>query len=62
MDMMSSIANMATSMKAAEFANNYSLAVTKKVMDSQEMAAQEILEMLPDVPAMAKGQYIDTYA
>ena len=62
MDMMSSIASMATSMKAASFANDYSLAVTKKVMDSQEMAAQEILEMLPDVTAMAKGQYIDTYA
>ncbi|MCI8477814.1 MAG: putative motility protein [Oscillospiraceae bacterium] len=62
MDMMSSIASMATSMQAANFANSYSLAVTKKVMDSQEMAAQEILEMLPDVAAMAKGQYIDTYA
>lgn len=57
---------MATSMKAAEFANNYSIAVQKKMMDTQELAAQEVLEMLPDVQqmqmAVPKGQYIDVYA
>lgn len=64
--MMESIASMATSMKAAEFANNYSIAVQKKMMDTQELAAQEVLEMLPDVQqmqmAVPKGQYIDVYA
>ena len=29
-------------------------------MDSMEMAAQELLNMLPDAPPM--GQFIDTYA
>lgn len=64
--MMESIASMATSMKAAEFATNYSMAVQKKMMDTQELAAQEVLEMLPDVQqmqmAVPKGQYIDVYA
>lgn len=64
--MMESIASMATSMKAAGFANNYSIAVQKKMMDTQELAAQEVLEMLPDVQqmqmAVPKGQYIDVYA
>ncbi len=62
MDMMEGIAAQAMSMKAAEFAQNYSVSVTKKAMDTQEMAAQELLEMLPDVSAMSKGQYIDVYA
>lgn len=58
--MMDSIANAAMSMKAAEFSVQYSTALEKKAMDTMEMAAQELLEMLPDTPAM--GQYIDTYA
>ena len=32
----------------------------EKVMDTQELAAQELLEMLPAAPSM--GQYIDVYA
>ncbi len=60
--MMESIASMAMSMSAASFATNYSLSVTKKMMDSQELAGQELLKMLEAVPAPAKGQYIDTYA
>ncbi|MBD5118153.1 MAG: putative motility protein [Clostridiales bacterium] len=60
--MMESIAGMAMSMSAASFATNYSLSVTKKMMDSQELAGQELLKMLEAVPAPAKGQYIDTYA
>lgn len=60
--MMESIASMAMGMSAASFATNYSLAVTKKIMDTQELAGQELLNMLPDVAAPAKGQYIDTYA
>lgn len=58
--MMESIAGMAMDMSAAQFATNYSLSVTKKMMDSQELAAQELLKMLPPSPGV--GQYIDTYA
>ena len=60
--MMESIASMAMGMSAASFATNYSLAVTKKMMDSQELAGQELAKMLEAVPSPAKGQYIDTYA
>ncbi len=61
--MMESIASMATSMSAAETAMNYSVAVTKKMMDSEELAAQELLKMLPETPvSLPKGQYIDVYA
>ena len=58
--MMDSIASAAMSMNAAQFAVQYSTALERKAMDTMEMAAQELLNMLPDAPA--KGQYIDTYA
>ena len=48
--MMESIASMAMGMSAASFATNYSLSVTKKMMDSQELAGQELLKMLEAVP------------
>ena len=60
--MMESIAGMAMQMSAASFATNYSLAITKKMMDSQELAGQEIAKMLEAVPTPAKGDYIDVYA
>lgn len=60
--MMESIASMAMGMSAASFATNYSMAVTKKMMDTQELAGQELVNMLPDLPAPSKGQFIDTYA
>lgn len=60
--MMESIAGMAMDMSAAQFATNYSMAVTKKMMDTQELAGQELVKMLEAVPTPAKGQYIDTYA
>jgi len=59
---MESIASMAMGMSAASFATNYSMAVTKKMMDSQELAGQELAKMLEAVPAPAKGNYIDVYA
>lgn len=58
--MMDAIASAAMSMKAAEFSVQYSTALQKKAMDGMELAAQELLEMLP--PAPAKGEFIDTYA
>ena len=60
--MMESIAGMAMDMSAASFAANYSISVTKKMMDTEELAAQELLNMLPDLQALPKGQFIDTYA
>lgn len=56
---MDGIASMSMHMSAAEFAVNYSVSLERKVMDTVELAAQEMLNMLPDVP---RGEYIDTYA
>ncbi len=58
--MMEAIAGTAMDMQTVEYATNYSIAITKKVMDTQTLAAQELLEMLPTQPPM--GRYIDTYA
>lgn len=58
--MMESIAGMAMDMSAAQVANQYAISVTKKMMDTQELAGQELIKMLPPTPGM--GQYIDTYA
>ena len=60
MDMMSSIAGMAMGMQAAQLQQNVSLSGTKKSMDSVELAAQELLKMLPSEPGL--GGQIDTYA
>lgn len=60
MDMMNGIAATAMSLSAAKLSVDYSTAVTKKAMDSQEAAVQQLLEMLPEQPPMSK--YIDTYA
>lgn len=60
--MMESIAAMSMSMSAASFSTNYSMSVTKKMMESEELAAQELMKMLEAVPTPAKGQYIDVYA
>lgn len=58
--MMDAIAVSAMRMANEQLSVSYSMAMERKVMDTQEMAAQELLQMLPDIPA--KGQYIDTYA
>lgn len=57
MDLMNGIAAMSMDMSAAKIQQSVSTAVTKKVMDTEELAAQELLRMLP-----TKGDYIDTYA
>ena len=49
--MMESIASMAMNMSAAQTAANYSIAVTKKMMDTtEELALQELEQMLPPSP------------
>ncbi len=50
MGMMDSIASMATSYSQAQFATEYSMAVTKKMMDTEELALQELQQMLPPSP------------
>lgn len=62
MDLMEGITATATSLSAAQLQESYSIAVSKKAMDTQEMAAQSMLEMLAQQPTPAKGTYIDTYA
>ena len=62
MDLMEGIAATATSLSAAQLQESYSIAVSKKAMDTQEMAAPSMLEMLAQQPTPAKGTYIDTYA
>ena len=46
--MMDSIAAMSVNMHAAQLQQSVSISVAKKAMDSTELAAQELLEMLPD--------------
>ena len=62
MGMMDGIAATATSLSAAQLQQSYSISVAKKVMDTQEMAAQAMLDMMAQQPTLAKGTYIDTYA
>ena len=57
MDMMDSIAALSMDMSAARIQQSASISVQKKVMDTQELAAQELLEMLPPQTSV-----IDTYA
>ena len=46
MDMMNSIASSAMQMSAAQFEQQYSISVQKKAMDVEELALQELQEML----------------
>lgn len=60
MDLMTGIASQAMSMSQAQFAQQYSISVAKKAMETQEIALQEITEMLPKTPPM--GVNLDVYA
>ena len=50
MDMMNSIASSAMQMSVAQFEQQYSISVQKKAMETQELALQELQEMLPPSP------------
>ena len=50
MDMMNSIASTAMSMNAAKLEQQYSISMQKKAMDVEELALQELQEMLPPIP------------
>ena len=60
MSMMRDIAGLSVSMHAAELQQSVSISIAKKSMDSAELAAQELLQMLPPQPGV--GEHINTYA
>ena len=62
MDMVNSMASASMTMSKAQTMQQYSVSMTKKAMDSQELALQGLLEMLPQQSAPTKGMYIDVYA
>lgn len=49
------IASSAMAMQALQFQQSYAIAMTQKAMDTQELAGQELLEMLPQQPQPAFG-------
>lgn len=51
MDPMSTVASLTSSYRMAEVATDYSMALTKRMMDdTQELALQELEQMLPPSP------------
>ena len=63
MDIGGSYALMSMGLRTAQVSQSYGLSVAKKVMDTQEDMAMEVLDMLPATPpAVPKGQFIDVYA
>ena len=57
---MDGIAATASSLASAQLQQSYTLAVSKKAMESQELAVQELLQMLP--PSSSSGYQFDVYA
>lgn len=63
MEFMNSIAAMSMSLSAAKLQQSYSISLSKKAMDTQELAVQEMLEMMPETPApVESSSIIDVYA
>ena len=60
MNMMDGIAATASSLASAQLQQSYTLAVSKKAMESQELAVQELLQMLPH--SSSSGYQFDVYA
>lgn len=56
----SDIAMASMSISAAKMQVSASMAVTKSAMETQEVAAAQLLEMLPSPPGV--GQYVDVRA
>lgn len=57
MDISSSIASMAMSYSQANFETNYSMAVTKKMMETEELALQELEQMTQAVQMAPPSPY-----
>lgn len=49
-------------MNSIQLSMSYATAVTELAMDTQELALKNITDLLPAVPTIPLGQYIDTYA
>ena len=62
MGMMDSVASMAMSLQSVRVSQSYDVALARKVLDSQEQMASEMLNMLPQQPMIPKGDFIDVYA
>ena len=64
MDMMTSIAQMSTSMSSAKLAHGLSTAMAKKSMETTETMAQGLMKMIDSVPKFpgAKGSILDVRA
>ena len=60
MNVMDVIAATASTLASAQLQQSYAIAVSKKAMESQELAAQELLQMLP--PSPSSGYQFDVYA
>ncbi len=60
MDMMSAIAGGATAMSQSQLMQQVSLSLTKKSMDTTEVIAQGLLEMLPQQPGV--GEHVNILA
>lgn len=60
MDLTTGIAAASMAMSTAKLQMNVNLSMTKKAMDNQETAAQQLLEMLPATQEL--GQYVDVQA
>ena len=62
--MIESLAANSVEFSAARMAVEYSMAMTDKVLEAQESAAQGLMQMLPTPPAMVSDQQhlIDLYA
>ena len=60
MDITSNIAAASMTLSSAKLQMNVSTSVTKKAMDNQEIAAQQLLEMLPATSDL--GRNIDVEA
>lgn len=60
MDLTTGIAAASMAMSTAKLQMNVNLSMTKKAMDNQETAAQQLLEMLPSTQEL--GQHVDVQA
>ncbi len=60
--MIESIAQTSVSLSSAKFASEYSLAVTKMAMQTQENAAETLIAQMMPAPVVSGGNFIDTYA
>lgn len=60
--LMNTVAFQAMSMKADAMGQAYSTILTKEAMNMDAQMSLKELEMLPQVPQIPKGQYVDVYA